>query len=312
VDQEFSDSRGERPRRRSRRRRMPAPRWARFTILALLGVLFGTLGWQGLGNFFHAARKSPDAAAASAEVRPAPIPWQVDVTSSLESALLAGQAGDITQAEVAVDRAGSFLVAARIESKTAAPEFFTVTIGGLDRALRTHPNNSRLFEHATLTRIELEELRSSMEIAPALDASVAGSSAADDPSAGAGKAGRVVVASPRTIAANHTLDAASLGGVYLDATLMPDTAEILLPPATRLFVDNVRVENLILAGAAQTLDGIHWHNVTFIGTRLRYEGGDLSLQNIHFVRCTFGFPADHRGAQIATAIALGQSSFAIQ
>jgi hypothetical protein len=310
VDQEFSDSPGERPRRRTRRRRMPAPRWARFTILALLGVLFGTFAWQGLGNFFHAGRKAPEGAETS--VRPASIPWQVDVASSLETAVLEGQAGDITQAEVAVDRAGSFLVAARLESKSAAPEFFTLTIGGLDRALRTHPENSRLFEHVTLTRIDLAELRSSMEIAPAMDASVAGASAADSSASGAAKTGRVVVASARAIAANHTLDPASLGGVYLDATLMPDTAEILLPPATRMFVDNVRVENLILAGAAQTLDGIHWHNVTFIGTRLRYEGGDLSLENIHFVRCTFGFPADRRGAQIATAIALGQTSLAIQ
>ena len=32
---------------------------------------------------------------------------------------------------------------------------------------------------------------------------------------------------------------------------MPDTAEILLPPFTRAFADNIRVENLTFQGAAE-------------------------------------------------------------
>jgi hypothetical protein len=74
----------------------------------------------------------------------------------------------------------------------------------------------------------------------------------------------------------------------------------------------VRVENLTIAGASQTLDGIHWRNITFIGTRLRYEDGQLDLQNVRFVHCTFGFPSDARGAQIANAIVQGQTSLTIQ
>ena len=91
--------------------------------------------------------------------------------------------------------------------------------------------------------------------------------------------------------------------------LMPDTAEILMPPARRSFEDNVRVENLSIAGASQTLDAIRWTNVTFIGTRLRYEKGPLDLENVHFIDCTFEFPSDDRGARLANAIALGQTSF---
>jgi hypothetical protein len=52
--------------------------------------------------------------------------------------------------------------------------------------------------------------------------------------------------------------------------------------------------------------------VTFIGTRLRYQGGEADLQNVHFVRCTFGFANGDRGARLATAIALGESSIAIR
>ncbi|MFZ1031982.1 MAG: hypothetical protein WAN72_08315, partial [Candidatus Acidiferrales bacterium] len=121
-----------------------------------------------------------------------------------------------------------------------------------------------------------------------------------------------VVAAPRAVAAQSVLDATTAKGNCIDATLMPETLEIILPPATRLFVDDVRVEGLTFEGASQTLDGIHWKNVTFIGTRLRYEGGQVSLSNVRFVRCTFGFSTDERGARLASAIALGQTSFVIE
>jgi hypothetical protein len=52
--------------------------------------------------------------------------------------------------------------------------------------------------------------------------------------------------------------------------------------------------------------------VTFIGARLRYEGGQISLQNVKFIRCRFGFNTDERGARLADAIALGQKSIEIQ
>jgi hypothetical protein len=51
--------------------------------------------------------------------------------------------------------------------------------------------------------------------------------------------------------------------------------------------------------------------VTFIGTHLRYEGGELDLQNVQFVRCRFGFPADARGAALANAIATGHKTFSV-
>jgi len=93
---------------------------------------------------------------------------------------------------------------------------------------------------------------------------------------------------------------------------MPSSAEILEPPPSRIFADNVHVENLTIAGAAQTLDGIHWKNVTFIGTHLRYEGGEVDLHNVRFIHCMFGFPSDDRGGRLATAIARGQTTVVIE
>jgi hypothetical protein len=203
-------------------------------------------------------------------------------------------------AEMGVDRAGSLVTAMRLQSRLASPPFFEVSIAALDRVMQGHAGDERMMEHVTEVRAALAELRSSMN-------------AADDPlPAGKPDAKRVSIGAPRTLAADSTLDPATLHGNYLDATLMPDTSEILLPPESRSMVDGVRVENLTIAGAAQTLDGIRWRNVTFVGTHLRYEGGALDLRDVHFVNCRFGVTPDARGARLASALALGESSITIE
>jgi hypothetical protein len=35
------------------------------------------------------------------------------------------------------------------------------------------------------------------------------------------------------------------------------------------------------------LDGLSWNNVTFIGTRIRYGGKPLVMNNVKFIHCTF-------------------------
>lgn len=310
---------------------VPAPLYARPAIVALLVVLAATLVWHGLRIVFDGAGNSGSAQVAEAK-SPAPAAgvalWQNDALASLESGAKESQAGNITAAEVALDRAASMIEAARVASRTSSPDFFDVASGSLDRVLQPHPENARLFEHVTTARIDLAQLRSALSAGTGAPESNALATTARGPvpsSASNGRPGAspsvhdasatgagIAIASPRGVASNTVLDPSVLGGDTIDATLMPETLEILLPPSTRLFVDNVRVQNLTIEGAAQTLDGIHWKNVTFVGTRLRYESGELDLQNVHFLRCTFGLPTDQRGARLANAIALGQSSITIE
>jgi hypothetical protein len=206
------------------------------------------------------------------------------------------------------------------------------------QAAAADPEALRLFQHVIQARVELAAVRSWQEpvpadadlavnVAEAFEQHAANSAAAnssgampDMTSASAVSAngslrlpaGHVDVEAPRNLSKNEVLDPTSLHAHFLDASLMPDTSEILLPPEDRQLSDNVSVESLTIAGASQTLDGIHWRNVTFIETRLRYEDGPLELQNVHFIHCTFGVPSDARGAAIANMIALGNSSLAIQ
>jgi hypothetical protein len=272
------------------------PLYARIAIPILLLALFSRLAWQGMRAVLHRTDSSPAAYADSTALAAGPTtaPWERDFMDSLASGARDGGEGNLSAAEMDVDRAESFVTAARLQTRVAQPEFFASSLAGLDRVAQQAPKNQRLIEHVTLARIELAAFRSSLEpwVAPGV--------------------ARIIIAAPRTLIANKALNPASAGGSYLDATLMPDTAEILLPPSSRSFADNTRVEELTIAGAAQTLDGIRWRNVTFVGTRLRYESGELDLQNVRFVRCRFGFESDDRGARLANAIVLGQTSIVIQ
>jgi len=313
----------------------PMPVGVRIFITLLLIALVGTFVWQGIQSlrrhWSSQAVERPDEksvrvnASQPATAKPESIPWQRDAMGSLESAIRDAQAGNLTASEMDVDRASSIIEAARLQLSGAAPDFFASAVAQLDRAAAVHPENERLTEHTRLVRIDLAELRSALAgpapavpaagsaaaLATAMNPSRSKSDAAPAPAAATSDR-HVMLGAPRSIAAGQVISPASFGGDYVDATAMPSSSEMLEPPSSRLFVDNIRVENLTFQGAAQTLDGIHWHNVIFIGTRLRYEGGEVDLQNVHFVRCTFGLTTDERGARLANAIALGQSSFIIE
>lgn len=286
-----------RHRHHSRRSSPSAPAFVRYTVLALAAILIVTLVWRGIRWTMHPRNAAANAASPLIAIDPRATLWQLDFTQTLEAAAHDAAAGNISSAEMGVDRAESTITMARLINASAPPDFFASALAELDQIVKEHPGDERLFEHVTLARISLAELRSSQNTDPSATPS------------GDKSVVRLSIGAPREIDANQTLDPATLGGSYLDATLMPDTSEILLPPASRTFADHTRVENVTIEGAAQTLDGIRWHNVTFIGTRLRYEGGQLDLQNVQCVRCRFGFTTDDRGAHLATAIALGQTSF---
>jgi len=313
----------------------PAPIYVRVAVVSLALVLLATLAWQGAQRLLDPARMAgTDAAHTFARPpsdRPAVPSWQTAASEALEGAVTQGVGGNITAAEMQTDRAAAILMSTRMQTPLAAPDFFERTVRELDRVLQTHPDNARLLEHVTLARIELAELRSAQPVSQDAPDGADGNGAKSGSASQVGSTksaitarpdfqaphavsipGHVIFVAPRALAANELLDPAVLRGTYIDATLMPDTSEILLPPSTRVMADGVRVEGLTIAGAAQTVDAIRWKDVTFVGTRLRYEGGEVSVQNVRFTNCTFGFSTDERGARLADAIALGQTSFVMQ
>jgi hypothetical protein len=384
------------PRSRSKRRHSHSsqdrsvPGWARFVILAALVAVVGTLAWRGVQERAHPSRRSraydsapgiPAPAAnrsanSARNLAPNSVPnsliagagnvsatWQRETAASFDAALREATAGNLTAAQMAVDRGAAIVTASRVQKQSAAPDYFETSIAQLDRVVKAHPGNERLDEHVNLARIEIAQLRSALEapsanatpalaatsdanpaanfaVGSAANSSAAGGAdnsgkagalkgAATNPSVGAnaaansaanssgsaantGDANRVSIGAPQSVATGSLVDPTLMGGSFIDATLMPHTSELLEPPSSRTFADKVRVENLTFAGATQTLDGLRFKNVTFIGTRLRFEGGQVELQNVHFINCTFGFTTDARGARLANAVALGHTSLLIE
>jgi hypothetical protein len=277
----------------------------RIVVVVLACVLAGTLAWEGYEKYFRPAENVQvgDAAPAGrpyAADETAERGWERDFAAAVAEAATAGKAGDVTGAEVEMDRAASIAGSARQKRFGASPEFFLAALAALDGVVATHPESERLGDHAFQAKIALAELRW-------------GGGAAQREIVIAGDLmGKLVLAAPRAIAAKQIVNAAALGAKYVDATKMPEMAEIFLPPATRALEDGVRVSGLTIEGASQTLDGVAWTDVTFVGTRLRYEGGAASLKNVKFVRCTFGFVDDEGGRKLVEALVWGSGTVSVE
>jgi hypothetical protein len=280
----------------------------RIVVVVLACVLVGTLAWQGYEKYFGPAElaQSGDIApagrpyAAEAPSDPAAHGWERDFANALNDATAAGKAGDVTSAEMETDRAASIVGSAWQKGFVAQPEFFTSALAALDGVSATHPESERLGDHAFQAKIALAQLRWIQG-----NAKESSARAADDSST---PAGRLVLSAPRAVTAHQVVNTAAIGSSYVDATKIPDSAEVFLPPATRGMEDGVKVSGLTIEGASQTLDGVVWKDVTFVGTRLRYEGGATSLKNVKFVRCTFGFSDDEGGRKLVEALARGNGT----
>ncbi len=326
--------------RRWRRRKGPsafaaggegATKYLKLAVVILALVLAGTFVWSGVQKIVHPAVAMPASAyvpggrpyaAADGTAESGAPTWEIEFDGALKAAMDAARAGNITGAEVEIDRGAAIVISARSKGLNATPEFFAASLKALDQTVDMQPENERLRDHAFQARVELAELRTTVGAGKP-----EGAKAAADPATGRTLTanvgpgtvaphamkipGHVVFSAPHALTAKQTLNAASLHGDYVDATLMPDEAEVFLPPATRGFEDQVRVEGVTIEGASQTLDGVQWKDVTFVGTRLRYEGGAARLQNVKFVRCTFGFSSDERGTKLANAIAGGVGTIVV-
>lgn len=267
-----------------------APRWFLIYAVALPGavLLFG--GGPMLWTHF-AGQAAPGRVEAPA-VTPA-TGFRDDVYTRLQEAIADASAGNLVPATAVTQSATDTIRKARLDSLRVPQDTIREIAQALDRVQAAHTDPA-LAEAVFNTRVELAQFRSTQEKAPA---------ATQMP---------VRVLTPKSVAARSVLDPKTLSTSVLDASALPEEAEILIPPHSRLFVDDVRVSDLTLEGASQTLDGIHWQNVTFVNSRIRYEGGEVELRNVRFVHCTFGIELSGKGVRLADAMALGPVSLVIE
>ena len=85
----------------------------------------------------------------------------------------------------------------------------------------------------------------------------------------------------------------------VDGTAIPSGTDVLQASSGSLEKNHDSIRGLTFDGVTQTLDGVEWKDVVFVNSRVRYRGGDLKLDNVRFVHCTFEVPESSRGAQLA-------------
>ncbi len=282
---------GARGWRRSRPKRN-MPLWARFVVLIAVLAVVLTVGWQALWDYVQGGDVTTRAQAAMAQPQPA-VRFRDSIYSKLEEARAYADAGNWAQAISATDDASTMIRDARHTGLRVPPDYFEEMVASVDHVQSSWAAEKPL-DTLYRARLELAEYRSSLE--PPLP----------------GSQDRTQVIAPRHIPASTHLLPATFSSSILDASGLPEEAEILLPPHSRLFVENVWVEGLTLIGASQTIDGVHWKDATFANSRIRYEGGEVELKNVRFVNCTFGFVTNNRGARLSDAIALGPVSIVIE
>jgi hypothetical protein len=85
---------------------------------------------------------------------------------------------------------------------------------------------------------------------------------------------------------------------------------IFLDQTVKKLSDNITIQRLVLVGGVdgvrQTLDGIRWIDDVFVNVQIRYEGGEVMLENVKFVNCTFDIANDPNGAKVTDYAIVGK------
>jgi hypothetical protein len=99
----------------------------------------------------------------------------------------------------------------------------------------------------------------------------------------------------------------SIRGINLDFTAIKEGIVLGYNLERKgLLSDNILIENAAIQakGGGIVLDGVHWRNVAIFGANIIYRGGQVELQNVQFVNCTFEVTRDSNGQKFVNFAAL--------
>ena len=263
---------------------IPIPEWTPYLLLGLLLVTPLVFGWSvGLQLRANATR---------VQAAKAPDPSVHDsLRSSFDAARGYAALGDWDRAIASTNSAVTILQNAESSRVRMPEESFDSLIAGLDGIFVTGAKPA-LQESLMRARIVLAEYHSTLEPVPLIP---------DD---------RTALAASRKLAlGSHTHTGAFFLSV-VDGYGLPKGADFFVPPS-QVLANDIWVEGLTLVGGAQTLDGIHWRDLMFIRSHIRYQGGELELRNVRFVNCTFEIAKSGRGENVARYITLDSRVLAL-
>lgn len=208
----------------------------------------------------------------------------------------------------AVEAAKASLAVATKKKALATPEYFQVSMAALDSA--NADNRTDVEIQLQKVRIALADYRSALQPKPKVDQDLQhiplGPGIITPSMVGARAVYR--------IKGNLTLPpGVSLisEGTVLNGSENPEGTNLLNPKTNSIALNKNEVSGLIIIARNQTLDGIIWKNITFVNTHIIYAGGEVTLENVQFINCTFESPATKQGSQIVEYAALAESSLRV-
>jgi hypothetical protein len=203
----------------------------------------------------------------------------VGAASPLAAAAKYAKEGKTELAVKATQQAVHSIAAAATEKKPASPRFFADTIEMINSVARA-ASSTDLSEKLQDARLSLAQYQSSLQVIGTIKYSQ-----------------KLLVTAKWTLPNKYK----TVGG-YLDISKVP--GNFATPVGYTNLAEAHEFQGTIISGGMQTLDNIRWVNVTFVGTKIRYNGGDLYLDHVRFIGCTFEAPDNDRGAKFAEYAAL--------
>lgn len=279
--------------------RLGIPPWGQLLILALIAI-FGLIG---TGFFFgFSALTKIDHHLVIIDTR---LGLQSG-TELLGSVNTYVDQGERAKAVEATQTAKSFIFGAKAHKLPAPPGYFEKTINLLNQIKLSDP---QIINNVFSTRVALAEYRSVLQPKPEFPKRIAelepktplSSSLFDERAVFLPKSPFVVKPDLVVLGANNAINGIAI----------PPGTDLLQVPGTRFSENRMSIQALTLFNVTQTLDGIEWKNVVFFNAHIKYGGGDLILENVRFVNCTFDVPVDMRGAEFADYVALEENRLKI-
>jgi hypothetical protein len=254
--------------------------WGQILILALLAAFYGGYRWID----------KIDVHLQAVDIQLATMPLKIskDLLSEAQTDIKLGR---LDRAVRAAEIVTAIIAKASVEKTKAPPDFFRETIESLD-SIGSTTNNS-LISTVHTAQVMLAEYRSALEPPPP------------------------PTATKKVLEYSYESAPPKEGRTTLVFTVNSNVEMIGGAPERRTFGNtDITFNNIVVEApnhAKQTLDGIHWHNVTFVGAHIIYLGGDLDLQYVRFVNCTFNVPTspNPRGTQFIDYTVLAQNKLTI-
>ena len=249
------------------------PAWGQVLLVALVAACLWSWHWHS----------SVDDHLNQIDLSVAGLPLQIS-RDLLEQANTDVTIGKSARAVSATEAARAIIAQATVRRIAATPAFFVAAVEDLN-LLTSRSQDADFSKTVNSTRLALAEYRSALEAIPMLPSQQ--------------------VSQDRTFQVVHAstnIQPSDFGNATV--LIFPPGVQDFGTPFVRRLSDDIFIQNLTVKGGEQNLDGIHWDNVVFLDTLIKYDGDEVELHNVRFVNCAFDMPDSPRTARMANYAAL--------